>query len=283
MNDAQKLQKYFFKDLGWGRGYQAKVVFNFLLQAAEFCENDVILDAGAGHQRYKPFFKSCFYITQEHEAGIKFKNMGSVSYDLISPIDEKIPLKDNALKAVLSTSVIEHLSQPQQFIYEALRVLKPGGKIFINVPFCYPEHETPYDFNRPTRYALKQWLSRAGFQDIEVCPTSSATETITSFLPLAVWNDIRRTDKPFNIVYEELKKSPVGYLRKLEAMFRLVLAKISMKLFQLFGIILKWAIDRGPYEGTFLPVGWIAIARKPGEYVKSGVKNKDEFLKQFRQ
>lgn len=48
----------------------------------------------------------------------------------------KIPFKDNSFDSVLSLSVIEHVTESEgdQFLREALRVLKPGGFVFLLTP-----------------------------------------------------------------------------------------------------------------------------------------------------
>jgi hypothetical protein len=43
-----------------------------------------MLDAGAGHQRFKEFFSDPIYVSLEHPAGIKHKSMEHLHYDLIS-------------------------------------------------------------------------------------------------------------------------------------------------------------------------------------------------------
>ena len=259
------LKKYFQKDLNWGNSYESQIVFDFLTDAAEFCKNGVILDAGAGHQRYKPFFEKSLYLTQEHMSGVELKNMHSVDYDLVSPLDEKIPLKDDCLDGVLSTSVIEHIRYPERFIKESFRVLKPGGKIFINVPFIHNEHECPYDFNRPTRYGIERWFIDAGFKKYDIRPSTSATEMVCGILWLAVSQDIG-----YGI---EKRNRPLGKFLKL----------FYYCFIGLFCNLTRFLVDRGPQAWTNIPAGWVAIATKPGTCLSHKIlPKKEKFLKQFK-
>ncbi len=47
---------------------------------------------------------------------------------------------------------------------ELNRVLKNGGLMLLTVPFCWNEHEAPYDFGRYTSYGLKHVLEKHGFR-----------------------------------------------------------------------------------------------------------------------
>jgi SAM-dependent methyltransferase len=51
---------------------------------------------------------------------------------------------------------------------EAFRILRPGGFIFIGVPFQWEVHEAPHDYYRFTRYGLEYLLKKAGFESIDV-------------------------------------------------------------------------------------------------------------------
>jgi SAM-dependent methyltransferase len=218
------LKEYFVKDLNWGLGYQANKVFQLLSDASSFCDGGVILDAGAGHMRYKPFFENCIYLSQEHPDGIQLKNMGEKKYDLISPLDLCIPLNNDCVDVIISMSVLEHMRYPEKFFKEAFRVLKPGGKIFINVPFTHPEHEIPFDFQRPTRYGLKRWFDDAGFDDFYIEPSSSSIESASGLLIDALRDDllkgVRRKDLKisFNLaVFIILRFITKGYIKLLKA------------------------------------------------------------------
>ena len=107
--------------------------------AAEHAKGGVVLDAGAGHQRYRPFFDDAIYVAQEHPiAGRQHKKIAE--YDILSDV-KRIPLQEGCVDLVLSTSSLEHMEFPERFFTESFRVLRPGGALYVNVPFAYLEHE----------------------------------------------------------------------------------------------------------------------------------------------
>ena len=237
-----ELQEYFRDKLRWGWDYQARVVFDFLCQAADACKSGIVLDAGAGHQRYKPFFQDCLYIAQEHpEAGKQ--NKGIEEYDILCDV-RTIPLQDECIDVVLSTVSFEHMEYPQEFVNEAFRVLKPGGSLWLQAPCVYHEHEVPYDFQRLTRYGLIRHYRHAGFSSYWVKPNTSSTETGIFALRYGIQEDSRRLNAAFHVrvITNSLLKITDGYLR-----------------------ILKKVFDRGPFEDTTMPICWISCATKSGD------------------
>lgn len=278
--NIKTLRDYFIKDMGqgWGKSSGAQQGFRFLLEAASFVKGGVVLDAGAGQQRLKPFFEKSIYITQEHQQGIHLKGMDKIEYDLINSLDEKIPLKDSCLDEILSNSVLEHLRYPQNFFAEGFRVLKPGGKIYISVPFFYFEHEVPYDFNRPTRFGIERWLEDAGFVNIKVIPGSTCVSSITSFLPLAIVYDLLQTNKHPKKVFLNLLHSKNGYIKLIKKLHLFFLAGVGYFLMKLLVNLLDLLINVEPYQDANMPSGWLATASKPGKYIKKSYKNKQVFL-----
>jgi SAM-dependent methyltransferase len=53
---------------------------------------------------------------------------------LIDAVGESIPFPDGTFDIVYSNNVLEHTADPAKVLSEAVRVLKPGGKLFIEVP-----------------------------------------------------------------------------------------------------------------------------------------------------
>ena len=60
----------------------------------------------------------------------------------------QIPLEAESIDKVLCCEVLEHLEEPQKAIKEIYRVLKQGGELILSVPFLFPIHADPHDFQR---------------------------------------------------------------------------------------------------------------------------------------
>src|SRR3989344_1649599 len=54
-----------------------------------------------------------------------------------------------------SESVFEHVPDADKVAREMVRVVKPGGYIYVSAPFVHPYHASPDDFNRWTISGLK--------------------------------------------------------------------------------------------------------------------------------
>jgi SAM-dependent methyltransferase len=65
----------------------------------------------------------------------------------------RLPFQSDSLDAVFCQAVLEHVPQPSIVVAEIRRVLKPGGKVYVDVPFNYPYHDQ-IDFQRYTRDGL---------------------------------------------------------------------------------------------------------------------------------
>lgn len=78
---------------------------------------------------------------------------------------ELLPFSDDSVDALVMQAVLEHLPQPTVVLEEATRVLKPGGYIYIEMPFLQGYHADPEDFQRYTLDGLRQRLS--AFEEID--------------------------------------------------------------------------------------------------------------------
>jgi SAM-dependent methyltransferase len=61
-----------------------------------------------------------------------------------------LPFKDCTFDAVLIQAVLEHVVDPQTVVAEIVRVLKPAGVVYSEIPFMQQVHEGAYDFTRFT-------------------------------------------------------------------------------------------------------------------------------------
>lgn len=83
-----------------------------------------------------------------------------------------IPAPGSSFDCVLSTSVLEHLEDPQRALVEAYRVLRAGGVAVYTAPLFWHIHEEPRDFFRYTSYGLHHLFAEAGFEILEITPLS---------------------------------------------------------------------------------------------------------------
>ena len=73
--------------------------------------------------------------------------------DLVADVQE-IPFADSTFDCVKSEFLIEHVKNPFQVCSEMLRVLKPGGVLYISYPFIHAYHSFPGDYFRFTHSGM---------------------------------------------------------------------------------------------------------------------------------
>jgi SAM-dependent methyltransferase len=103
---------------------------------------------------------------------------GTQHVDHVCDLTGPLPLADDAFDTVLLSDVLEHIPTPQRLMDEIARVLKPGGKLILNVPFLYWLHETPHDFHRYTEFALRRLAESARLDVVVLEPFGGPLEVI---------------------------------------------------------------------------------------------------------
>lgn len=93
-----------------------------------------------------------------------------------------LPFPDRHFDTILLSDVLEHLSDPKQCWSEAARLLAPGGKFILNVPFYYQVHEEPHDYFRYTEFALRMFARETGFDVVELKAVGGAPEILADIL-----------------------------------------------------------------------------------------------------
>jgi len=125
-------------------------------------ERSVALDAGAGNQNKKPYLVSKGYEYESCDFEHVFdKNAISTLTHVCSV--EQMTMPDCKYDLIISIQVLEHLKDPEKAISEMYRVLSPGGLIFLSTNFLYPEHGSPHDYFRFTKYGLIALFARNRF------------------------------------------------------------------------------------------------------------------------
>jgi len=71
----------------------------------------------------------------------------------------RLPFSDRSISAVTCYEVLEHVRDPEGLIAEVARVLSPGGVAEFTMPFLYPVHDAPHDYQRWTRHGWERSLA----------------------------------------------------------------------------------------------------------------------------
>lgn len=87
----------------------------------------------------------------------------TVHLDLQADLSQPLPLPDAGFDTLILSDVLEHVPEPQLLWHEMARLLRPGGRLLMNVPFLYGLHELPHDYGRYTSVALRRMALQAGF------------------------------------------------------------------------------------------------------------------------
>lgn len=121
------------------------------------------LDIGCGTKPYAHLYQSIEYVGLEIDTTQnRFNKNADYFYD-----GNNFPFDDASFDSLVANEVFEHVFNPDQFLSEALRVLKPNGNVLLTMPFVWDEHEQPYDFARYSSFGIKSLLEKHGFEITE--------------------------------------------------------------------------------------------------------------------
>lgn len=119
-----------------------------------------LLDIGCGLQPYRSLFAVDEYIGLEIDNDLsRERGIADRFYD-----GKVFPFSDDEFDAILCNQVLEHVFNPDDFLGEVYRVMRPNGRMVLTVPFVWDEHEQPYDYARYSSFGLRALLERNGLE-----------------------------------------------------------------------------------------------------------------------
>jgi SAM-dependent methyltransferase len=128
-----------------------------------------LIDLGAGFASYRDFFLQ----HADNYIAVDWPNSyHDTKVNVFADLGVGFPLKSEIADTVVALSVLEHIREPQNFLEEACRILKPGGALILQVPWQWSIHEAPHDYFRYTPYGLEHLLARTGLAELRVEPQS---------------------------------------------------------------------------------------------------------------
>ncbi len=163
-------------------------------------KDGLILDCGAGRRK------------KYYENVVNYEIVPYPSTDVLG-VAECIPFKDNTFDAVFSFAVLEHVKEPFVCAAEIVRVLKPGGVLYCQVPFLQPFHGYPHHYYNMTQSGLWNLFSKyMDVQQLDVLNFGQPIFSLVRFLTLYLDGLPLHTREQFmNMTIGDLLKPPVNF------------------------------------------------------------------------
>jgi SAM-dependent methyltransferase len=103
--------------------------------------------------------------------------------DLLGDIS-RLPFADASVDGVICTDVLEHVPDARACVDEIARVVKPGGHVYVKMPFIFPTHPDPLDRWRWTLDGLVHAMG--AFEKLDAGTSGGPFSAITSIVPTAI-------------------------------------------------------------------------------------------------
>jgi SAM-dependent methyltransferase len=148
----------------------------------------LMINIGAGKTKLHPTMKNL-----EIEAGPGVDYVGTAL---------ALPFADSSVDLIVTQEVLEHVSDPFLAMREIHRVLKVGGRAYVQLPFMIGFHPCPTDFWRFTDQGMMELARQAGFAIPEVWQSVGPA---VGFYRILVEFSAILFSRPFARLYRPLK------------------------------------------------------------------------------
>ena len=109
-----------------------------------------------------------------------------------------LPFKASSVDAIICLEVLEHTRNHQAALREFARVLRPRGTLVLSMPFMYPIHDAPHDYQRLTEHGLRRDMASAGFDVVRLDKVGTSIRTAGVMYNLALVGGIHSKGRAIN-------------------------------------------------------------------------------------
>ena len=135
---------------------------------------------------------------------VRVKNMeisSGVGIDYIGSVED-IPASGEKFDVIISQEVLEHVKNPWKAMSEIHRVLKKGGKAYIQLPFTIGFHPCPNDYWRFSKEGIEELVLSS---DMKIIESGITVGSATGFYRIAVEFFAILFSIPLPMIYRAVK------------------------------------------------------------------------------
>lgn len=220
--------------------------YAFLERELDVCDRDaLVIDLGAGvpsiFRDVSSRFRTCLVDIYPYP-GIR----------VIADFNRPLPFRDGVADVAIVSNILEHLAEPDRFLGECHRILKPGGMLVGTVPFLRGIHQRPYDYYRFTDMSLQYLLAKHRFTATTIRPVLMPYHLISDLMATFF---IRLIQKTTFSRRPAVQSAYILFLRTVWKIQRLILKTLSWP-----KIYLTSNVDPDT------PLGYLFSARRDGKF-----------------
>lgn len=153
-----------------------------------------ILDYGCASQPYRHLFGP----------GIEYVGAdlhGNPNADVLLLDNGSVPEPDSSFDVLLSTQVLEHVEDPDHYLAEAYRLLRPGGALVLTTHGLMYYHPDPVDYWRWTHEGLIKLVRSAGFEVEDAKGALGLSSAALQLLQDAAASRVPRVARPLFVAF----------------------------------------------------------------------------------
>ncbi|MGE3163783.1 MAG: methyltransferase domain-containing protein [Planctomycetota bacterium] len=138
-------------------------------------DTELVVDVGSGNSRSQP-------------AVVTVDMLAYPEVDIVADA-ARLPFRAGSVRGLVSIALLEHVPSSAAVLEEWGRVLSPGGRLFLVVPFLQPFHAAPEDYRRWTLAGLEQSVAQhfvVRDSGVYCGPTSTLVWIVADWLALVL-------------------------------------------------------------------------------------------------
>jgi len=128
---------------------------------------------------------------RDHIPGLVTLDLSPTSWTDMAGDAQLLPVRDESLASIVAFDVLHHLPRPVHFLREALRALKPGGRVVIMDPYASPLSRIVYDLF----HAEPLELNCDPFDELHALSSDDAFDSNQAIATVMFWrrpDDVRK-------------------------------------------------------------------------------------------